>query len=1336
MATEIKRDPDIEWLDHVQPVGLVVASSVLKELGLPPERQTPIDSGIVAELLEPDETKPALGDPWAFAERVLGWKARDVAGSPSGPAVPDKLLVSLPEHGTTLAPTWAVAELGEGGSRWQLLVRIEAAGIDPDARGALGGWEATPHQRFERLLRDTGVFAGLMVTDKALRLIYAPRGETSGYLNFPIRPLGTPSGRSMLGGLKLLLGAFRLFSDSDDRRLPALLKKSRDAQASVSTALAEQVLGALHELLRGLDSAEPALIHDLAKSRPDHLYEGLLSVLMRLVFILYAEDRDLLPSRSDARAREIYETSYSVRGLYAKLVEDAALNPDTMDERRGGWGRLLALFRLIHKGHSTGFVRARRGKLFDPDEFLFLEGRAIVAESARILPVTDGCLLRILEGLMTLKLRGSERERLSYRALDVEQIGSVYETVMGFTVEAAPSQVLAIKAGKNNRTPVFVALDELLSKKGKDRIKNLKENAGRGQLSTAQVKAIESAASVDKLAAALDSIVDERGSPDHTIWPAGIPILQPTDERRRTGSHYTPRSLTAPIVTYALEPAFERLGDDAKPEQILDLKVCDPAMGSGAFLVEACRAIGERLVKAWARWPETRPMIPPDEDEELHARRLVAQRCLYGVDRNPRAVDLARLSLWLATLAKDHEFTFLDHALKCGDSLVGLTKEQVSATHWDASKPPTFVGKLVSDHLREAEQGRARIREHDDSATEAELRPQFKVVESKLTVARLIGDGIIAAFFAADKLKKRIERLVEFQKTVQSNLGSARWAEVVAPLANSLSASKHPITPFHWEIEFPEVFARDNGGFDLMIGNPPFLGGSKISTNYGLNYLSWVLSIHEKSHGNGDLVAHFLRRAYGLLRFGGVVGFIGTNTIGQGDTRATGLERILAAGGTTIRALRHLRWPGEAAVVVSVVHVIKGAARRAILDGRLVSRISAYLVEGALDNPPVPLVKNAKKAFAGSKIYGQGFLFDDLEAQKGAASSLSDMRQLIERNPRNAERIFPYIGGEEVNTEPTQTHSRFVIDFFDRPLSRDPALVSWEQTAPRDRERCLTLGVVPPDYPGEVAEDWPDLLSIVRERVKPVRDVQTRTALRERWWQYGEKRPGLVRAIASLSRVLVISQTTKYICFEFMQTGTVFSQKLNVIALPQSSAFACLQSRVHEHWALFFGSTMKDDPVYAPSDCFRTFPFPDNFETMLKLDLAGQEYHALRSELMVKRGEGLTKIYNCFHSRAEKSPEIVRLRALHAEMDSAVLRAYDWDDLADRAVPAFIEQDVDEGKSTKTRLDWPAEYKDEVLARLLALNAERAAAEKAAGLAALADEAEEDEIEEDEGEAA
>ncbi|MFI5023820.1 MAG: Eco57I restriction-modification methylase domain-containing protein [Alphaproteobacteria bacterium] len=1149
MARELNRDPNIEWLDHVQPIGLVVAAGLLKELGLTPIRQTPIDTGAVKELLEPETAERALGDPWKFVESVLGWKADHVAGAPGGPAIPQELVVALPEHGTTLQPTWAVAELGEGGPRWQLLVRIEPAGVDPDSRGALEGWEATPHQRFERLLRDTGVFAGLLITDHALRLIYAPRGETSGHLTFPLRPLGAVAGRPMLGGLKLLLDGFRLFNDADGRRLPALLKKSRDAQAAVSTELAGQVLGALHELLRGLEAAQPTLIRELAATRAAHLYEGLLAVLMRLVFILYAEDRDLLPSRSDGRAREIYETGYSVRGLYAKLVEDAALNPDTMDERRGGWGSLLALFRLIHKGHRTHFIQARGGKLFDPDEFPFLEGRTAREEPPRILTVSDGCLLRILEGLMTLKLRGGERERLSYRTLDVEQIGSVYETVMGFTVEAASGRVLAIKAGKNNRTPVFVALDELLAKKGKDRIKALKENAGRSQLSTAQAKAIEAAGSVEALAAALDSIVDERASPRHGIAPAGTPILQPTGERRRTGSHYTPRSLTAPIVKYALEPAFERLGDNAAPDQILDLKLCDPAMGSGAFLVEACRAIGERLVKAWDRWPETRPVIPADEDEELHARRLVAQRCLYGVDKNPRAVDLARLSLWLATLARDHEFTFLDHALKCGDSLVGLTTAQIAATHWDTTMPPTFVGKLVSDHLRDAEQGRARIREQAEWATEAELRPQLKAVDAKLAVARLIGNGIVAAFFSADKPKKRIERLVEFQKTVQNHLGSSRWVDAVTPFAASLATGEHPIPPFHWQIEFPEVFARENGGFDAIVGNPPFAGKNTIIKGNVKNYLPWLQTLHEGAHGNADLVAHFFRRAFGLLRHGGVFGLIATNTIGQGDTRATGLAPILSNGGAITRATRRLKWPGEAAVVVSVVHIAKGAAPAPVLNGRSARRISAYLVEGNLDKSPGTLAANDGKAFIGSFILGMGFTFDDVAAAKGSASTLDEMHKLIRRDARNKKRIFPYIGGEEVNNDPKHAVTRYIIDF--RTMSEHEA------------------------------RGWPDLMEIIESKVKPDRLKQGSIINPNRWWMHARSAADMYRAIAPLKRVLVRCLTsTQFQTFTFLDKGFVYDQSLIVFAFENYAPLSILCSRVHEAWALFLGATFKDDGRY------------------------------------------------------------------------------------------------------------------------------------------------------------
>jgi hypothetical protein len=688
-------DPNAEWIGNVQPVGLVLAATVLARHGLNPAEQTRADSEAVRTLLSDEDQGPALPDPWKFFTQILGWHAAQVAGVAGGPALPADLSIRVEESNTDLTPHWAVADPDKG---WQILVRIEGHGVDPEQRGALEGWEATPHQQLERLLRETGVSTGLLLTDGELRFIHAPRGETSGWLKFPIRSLGEVGGRPMLGGLKLILSSFRLHNDAPDRRLTSLLKASREAQAEVSTRLAAQVLGALYELLRGLHSADRPRIEALAASRPDHLYEGLLTVLLRLVFLLYAEDRDLIPSRTDGEARALYDQGYGVRSLYTRLLDDAAHYPDTMDERRGAWSGLLALFRLVHSGDGRGWIRGRRGKLFDPDAFPFLQGQDNPSDQPSPATVSDGCVLRILDLLLSL-----DGEKLSYRTLDVEQIGSVYETVMGFTVETRPGPTLAIRAGKNDRTPVFVDVAALTAKKGSERAKFLKEEADRGSLPDKVGKPLAAATDQAETITALRPIIDERASPGGYVAPSGTPLLQPTDERRRTGSHYTPRSLTGPIAQHALEPAFAHIGDDARPEAVLDLKVCDPAMGSGAFLVEACRALSERLAQAWTRWPETRPTIPPDEDEYLHARRLVAQRCLYGVDRNPRAVDLARLSLWLATLARDHEFTFLDHALKCGDSLVGLTTAQIAATHWDTSKPPTFVGKLVGDHLKAAE---------------------------------------------------------------------------------------------------------------------------------------------------------------------------------------------------------------------------------------------------------------------------------------------------------------------------------------------------------------------------------------------------------------------------------------------------------------------------------------------------------------------------------------------------------------------------------------------------------------------------------------------------------
>lgn len=1289
--SDIPQDPEFEWLDHVQPVGLVLARSLLKSLSLNPERQSRADQDIVAELLSDDESGPALTDVWGLFERVLGWSAQNVAGAPNGPTLPDELTVRLPEYDTDLSPSWAVRGIN-GEAPWQLLVRIEAPGVEPDRRGALAGWEATPHQRFERLLRETQVHAGVLVTDNELRLVYAPRGETSGWIAFPLRPLGAVAGRPMLGGLKLVLGAFRLFNDSAERRLPALLRSSREAQATVSTHLSAQVLGALHELLRGVNAADPKLIGEIAHEDPQHLYEGLLSVLMRLVFILYAEDRDLMPSKTDGRSRALYEQGYSVRGLFARLIEDEARYPDTMNERVGGWGRLLALFRLVHGGHKSGWIKGRGGKLFDPNVFPFLEGREKLDDAPRIMSVSDGAILRILRGLMVV-----DGERLSYRTLDVEQIGSVYETVMGFTVERAGGPSLAIKAGKNNKVPVFIDLSAILALKPAERIKRIKENTGRKLTGRAET-GVKQAKSIDDLAAAIDSIVDERGSPSRRAVTANTPILQPTDERRRTGSHYTPRSLTEPIVRHALEPAFERVGPDAKPEDVLTLKVCDPAMGSGAFLVEACRMLAVRLVQAWARWPETKPSIPPDEDDELHARRLVAQRCLYGVDKNPMATDLAKLSLWLATLAKDHEFEFVDHALKTGDSLVGLSPAQIAAANWDEKKAglPLFR-QLVKDRIKESRKGRDEIREAPDDVFRAIQEARHRNAEARVDPIRTIGDAVISAFFAEGKAAAReTERQrIESQITGRTEIDVAALAAAAARLRQG----DHPLRPFHWQLEFPEVFEGKDPGFDAIVGNPPFAGKNTMAAGNRAHYPVWLQTIHDGAHGNSDLVAHFFRRAFALLKKSGTFGLIATNTIGQGDTRATGLTAILGRGGAISHATRRLKWPGEAAVVVSVVHVRKGAAAKPQLDGRAVKRISAYLVEGDLDTSPQPLAANAGKAFQGSTLLGMGFTFDDKAAAKGTASSLADRDALIQRAPRNADRIFPYIGGEEINGDPRHAHRRYTIDFGDMEEA-------------------------------DARSGYPDLLEIVERLVKPDRLQDNRESYRRNWWRYAERRGKLYTAIANMPRVLALSRVSPLLMLSQLPTGIVYAESTVVFPFSQLSPLAVLQSRVHEVWAWFFSSTLEDRLRYAPSDCCLTFPFPPAFESDATLETVGTTYHEHRAQVMVDKAQGLTKTYNRFNNPNENNADIVKLRELHDAMDRAVLTAYGWADLVERAKPVFEEEfgasesngDTGKKKKPKYRYRWPAAFRDEVLARLLALNAERAEQERKAGIAYVASE--------------
>jgi hypothetical protein len=497
--------------------------------------------------------------------------------------------------------------------------------------------------------------------------------------------------------------------------------------------------------------------------------------------------------------------------------------------------------------------------------------------------------------------------------------------------------------------------------------------------------------------------------------------------------------------------------------------------------------------------------------------------------------------------------------------------------------------------------------------------------------------------------------------------------------------AEKPLVPFHWEIEFPEVFERENPGFDAMVGNPPFLGGRKIRSNLGDAYCDWLPQVFEDFSNNADLVAAFFRRAFVLTRPGGCWGLIATNTIAQGDTRRSGLVWVRQHNGYIYSATRRLKWPGSAAVVVSVIHVAKDYVLPPVLDGKPVPDLTAFLFHAGGDKDPLVLRANFDKSFQGVVVAGSGFLFEDSNTE---ASSSELVAELIDRDKRNLEIIRPYIGGEEINSSPTLAFSRWVIDFS--------------------------------NYDEAGARQWPDLIEIVEDKVLPYRRAVRREAHRRYWWQFGDKRPALRAHLSRHERVLVNAQVSQHLAFAFQPTDRVFAMMLNVFILETYSAFCALQSRPHEIWVRFFGSSLEDRLRYTPSDCFETFPFPENWQTQPALETAGKAYYEFRAALMVLNNEGLTKTYNRFHDPDEREAAILELRELHAAMDRAVLDAYGWTDIPTDC-EFLLDYEIDEeewgDKKKPYRYRWPDEIRDELLARLLELNADRAKEEARSGAA-------------------
>ncbi len=1247
------------------------------------------------------------------------------------------LVVDLPEHGVRLSPDFAV--VGDGGKPL-LLIQTHGPDVDLEATQRLDGWASTPTERMVALCRATGCRLGLVTNGERWMLVDAPVGAVTTFASWYVRLWAQEP--VTLQAFVHLLGIRRFFVDESER-LPALLDRSLKYQDEVTDALGEQVRRAVEVLIQALDKADQDRDRTLLRGVEEaELYEAALTVMMRLVFLLCAEERGLL-LLGDPR----YEANYAVSTLRMQLRAEPE---EILERRHAAWSRLLAVFRAVYGGieHENLRLPALGGSLFDPDRFPFLEGRAKGShwrtDPADPLPIDDRTVLLLLKAIQTF-----EGRTLSYRALDVEQIGYVYESLLERTVKRTTDVTLELDATKSAQTP-WVTLAELESARldGTEHlVALLRERSGSSE---SRVRNDLARSVDDTLAERLltachgDTSLRDRILPfAHLIrsdpWgypmvhPAGAYVVTTGSDRRETGTHYTPKSLTEAIVAETLTPVTYVGPAEGKPraewvlrspEGLLDLKVCDPAMGSGAFLVQACRWLADRLVEAWARseadghtvgidgrvgeaGATVEPLPRDNEERTIVARRLVAERCLYGVDLNPLAVELAKLSLWLTTLAKGRPFGFLDHNLRQGDSLLGIHRlDQLTqlAMNPSGQGQMRLFGQTIESAVREAIELRQRLRETPiRDIRDVEVMAHLDAdARQRLEVPELIADAFIGEVFAAGGTGAALESALA-SLAVQAGMAidgdqqtqAAMRRRAAAALATDLPVGKPPRRPFHWPLEFPEVFAGDRGGFDAMVGNPPFLGGQRITGVAGTAFRDWLVThIAEGRRGSADLVAYFFLRAWSLLREGGGFGLLAVNTIAEGDTRQVGLEAIVGAGAVIHAAYPNEPWPGKAAVVTSRVHVHKGEWRgeRSLL-GRPAPFISAFLSDRE-EWSPRRLKANEGIAFQGSIVLGMGFVLTHDEAQR-----------MLDADPRNAEVIFPYLNGEDLNSDPEQRPSRWVINFWDWP-----------------EERARTY---------EMPWKW------IEERVKPERqrlnDTNASGRRRKRyWWQYGSDAKSLYHAIgrghhfvrhpngwlsgrSQPSRVLAVTRVSKTFAFSFVDSNLVFSDATVVFSLGRGRDFALLQSNVYTVFAWQHTSRLKSDLRYSPTDAFEPFALPEGFSDTNNdlLDDLGYLLHQRRIEIMQVKRIGLTKLYNCFHDPTDHDPRVAAMRELHREMDLAITRAYGWDDLdlehGFHEVPYLLEND-------RVRFTISERARLEVLRRLSELNRQRYEEEVARGL--------------------
>lgn len=1184
------------------------------------------------------------------------------------------LMVSSPAGDVTARP-WAALDVGAGPATLVVVVDpsedLRQPGDD--------GWAADSIDRTAALLRATGVSIGLVTDGRWWAIVSAVSGVTTASGVFD--SLIWREERDSRDAFFALANVKSIAQGFPEKRLARLFEASVASAEAITEALGDQVRRAVELVLQAMSESHLRAIARGEESPlpPDskEVYEASVSVLMRVVFLLFAEERGLLPQH------QMYRDSYAIAGVRLDLERQAEYDSEeALDHSWETWHRLLAASAAIYSGATFEDTRmpAYGGSMFDPSRFPWL--RSTDAQGMLAVRVSDRVMLQVLKAVQIAQV-GGEARQLSFRDLDVEQIGYVYEGLLGYSAEYTTGVVVGLH-GKRGYEPE-IAMTELLTlaeagSSGSDFATKLTDYLDKTQNNSkpATLKQLAKAFEADDKSDSADArtrlgyvllghpdLVDQL-APLHAlirndlrdfpyVVPAGGLVMTESPQRANTGTHYTPRSLAEEVVLHALEPLVYSPGpldtetrDDwvlKSSTELLNLKVADIAVGSGAFLVAAARYLAERLIEA-----RSKEGLTADENEDIKrwAIREVVARCLYGADINGMAVEMCKLSLWLVSMDPGKPFSFVDDRVFQGNSLLGVTTEkQLRAQHIDPGHSQLVQSKLLHLDVDSALEKAAQLRRElssgqvDDADRMRSTRAKRKLLaESREVTAKLrdVADAIIAAGLLEGgkpgrALEAQYDNLADaLYAAYPSNgaLGDRSQLDAIlkAGLATTVDTGEARWKPLHWVIEAPDVIV-DRGGFDVVIGNPPFLGGKRITGAHGIEQRDWFVSqIANGKRGAADLVAYFFLRAVSIVRPGGIVGLIATKTIAQGDTRAVGLETLIEGGLRIFRATRSARWPGSATIDYSVVWITSSAATNGAnvwLDGTRTPEITSLLeAPGQTSGDPLVLKENDDFAFIGSYLLGQGFVLSDLEA-----------REMIELDPRNADVVRPYLIGEDLNSSPASSASRWAIDFFDMP-----EVQAAQYKAPFKHVERL----VKPE----------------RQRLAVDGKFALRRPLPQRWWQYADKRPGMRRAITGLDTVLAITLTSNAMAPQMISSQQVIDQTAPIFATDDFGWLTALTSNLHRAWAIKYATTFGQGFRYSVTRAFRTFPFPEITDEMRTI---GSDFDRSRRRVMLDLNIGVTSLYRLINDSTVVRSDIVDLRDAERSIDAAMIRSYSWSDI-------------------------------------------------------------------------